>query len=785
MKLNRSLLRSVIISMMLAFVLAAPALAQEDQAQEGKDWGNYHVNQSIELGWRGTSFTGNQAVFDTFVNLGQGARLYNQTLEMRSLNHQGYLFDNLFMSNFGYGGDPNDFSVLRVSKNKWYDFTGAFRRDRNLWNYNLLANPLNPTNSTPTVIIGFSPHGMALTRRMSDFNLTLLPQSRVRFRLGYARNINEGPSLMTYHVGTEALLFQDWKTTTNAYQVGVDFKVLPRTNFSYDQFLNYYKGDTSWADRNLTYQLASGQPVDMGVSWDTRNRIPCAKPVLVPTTTPPTVNPACSGYTDYTRSGPVRTSYPTEQLSFQSNYFKNVDMSGRFVYSSADARVVNFSEFFQGFESRTLARQLTTNGPAAINRISVSADYDVTFTVTPKFRIIDEFRLIYFRIPGQNTLSTTALFATSMAVAQVVFSPATCPPPFTAATCPPHNGSSEADAAIAVSSLFLGQDAKLNTLQLEYDFTKRIGGRLGYRYRHRIIDERNVAFNTSTYDPILAAGGPCTGVPLNPDGSCTVSGLSTQTLANFSYSPTINEHSLLAGIWARPIDALRLSYDQELMSADNTFTRISPRQLQHYKFRGEFKPKSWLSMGTTFNVYEARNNVAQINHLEHTRNYGYNLTLAPADRWSIDAGYNYTGVFSQTNICFIFGFGPPPPGFPPCPIAGSPVPLQGLSIYNNKVNYGFADIMAKPVKRVTLRLGYAIDSVTGNTLILNPNSPTGPLDFNYHRPYGSVDVALAKGVTWRTGWGFYDYNEKDSPIDPTGPRSFRGNLVNLSVVYSF
>jgi hypothetical protein len=780
MKLNRSRLCSVITGLILAFLLAAPALAQEDQAQEGKDWGNYHVNQSIEIGWRGTSFTGNNDVYDTFVNLGQGARLYNQTMEMRSLNHQGLLFDNLFMSNFGYGGDPNNFSMLRLSKNKWYDFTGTFRRDRNLWNYDLLANPLNPTNSTPTVIIGFSPHAMALTRRMSDFNLTLLPQSKVRFRLGYARNINEGPSLTTYHVGTEALLFQDWKTTTNAYQVGVDFKVLPRTNISYDQFLNYYKGDTSWADNNLTYQLANGQLVDMGVSWDTKNNIPCRTPITNFTTTPPTVNPACSGYTDYTRSGPVRTSYPTEQFSFQSNYFKNVDMSGRFVYSSADARVVDFNELFQGFESRTLARQLTTTGPAAIQRVSVSADYAATFTITPKFRIVDEFRFVYFRIPGQNNLSTAALFATSMAVAPVVFSTAACPAPYTAKTCPPHASSSEADSGTAISSLFLGQDVKLNTVQLEYDFTKRIGGRIGYRYRHRIIDQRDVLLNTNTYDPVLAPTGPCTGQPLNPDGSCTVSSSSGD-----SFETTINEHSLLAGIWARPINNLRLSYDQELMYADNTFTRISPRQLQHYKFRGEFKPKSWLSMGTTFNIYEARNNVTQINHLEHTRNYGYHISVAPGDRWSIDAGYNYTGVFSQTNVCFIFGSGPPPPGFPPCPIAGSPVPLEGISTYNSKLNYGYSDIMLKPTKRVALRMGYAIDSVTGNTLILNPNSPPGPLNFNYHRPYGSVDVVLAKGVTWRTGWGFYDYNEKDTPFDPIGHRSFRGNLVNLTLRYTF
>lgn len=780
------------LGLLATLFLVAPAFAQEDQAQEGKDWGNYHVNQSFEFGWRGTSFTGNNDVYDTFVNLGQGFRLFNQSLEMRSLNHAGGLFDTLSLSNFGYGGDPNDVTMLRVSKNKWYEFSGTFRRDRNLWNYDLLANPLNPTTSNPTVIISFSPHDMALTRRMSDYNLTLMPQSNFRVRLGYNRNINEGPSLTTYHVGTEELLFQQVKTTTNAYQVGFDYRGVPRTNFSYDQFLNYYKSDTTDTDGGLFLQLANGQPVDPGISWDTKNNVPCAKPIANSGTTPPTYAANCPGETGLIRSAPVRTSYPTEQLSFQSNYFNNVDMAGRMVYSSADARVVDFNEIFQGFESRTLARQLQNTGPVAVNRITVTADYAITWSVTPKFRVVDEFRFNYFRIPGQNNLSTSALFGLNLGVAPVAFNPATCTPPYSLKNCPPHTSSSEADSGTTTASLYLGQDAKINTFQLEYDFTKRFGGRLGYRYRHRIIDQRNVEFDTSTYDPtentgngVWPKGGPCANVPLNSDGSCTVNGLSSASLANFAASTTINEHSLLAGIWARPTDNFRLSYDQELLYADNTFVRTDPRQLQHYKLRAIYKPQPWLSFNGTANIYEARNNVSQIFHIEHTRNAGLNVTASPNDRFSVDAGYNYTGVYSQTNICFIFGSGPPPPGFPACPISGSPVPLQGVSIYNNTLNYFYTDFLVKPVKRVTMRAGYMVDHVTGNTLILNPNSPPGPLNYTYSRPNASVDVDLAKGVTWRTAWGYYDYNEKDSATDPIGPRSFRGNLVNLSVVYSF
>ena len=44
----------------------------------------------------------------------------------------------------GYGGDPNNASRLRMGKNKWYDFDAIFRRDENVWDHSLLANPLIP-----------------------------------------------------------------------------------------------------------------------------------------------------------------------------------------------------------------------------------------------------------------------------------------------------------------------------------------------------------------------------------------------------------------------------------------------------------------------------------------------------------------------------------------------------------------------------------------------------------------------------------------------------------------
>jgi hypothetical protein len=84
-----------------------------------------------------------------------------------------------------------------------------------------------------------------------------------------------------------------------------------------------------------------------------------------------------------------------------------------------------------------------------------------------------------------------------------------------------------------------------------------------------------------------------------------------------------------------------------------------------------------------------------------------------------------------------------------------------------------------------LNLGYSVNSVSGETLILSPNAFPGPLQSSYDRPNASVAVDLAKGWTWHTGWAFYNYREQVHFGDLTAPRSFRGNLVTFSMRHAF
>lgn len=798
-------------ALLLLLIWTVPAVGQ-DQPGEGVNQGNYNIQQTVEFGGRVADKVGNASVYDTFVNLQSGARLYEHTLSMRSLDHQGVLFDNLYISSFGYGGDPNAATRLRAYKNTWYDFSAFFRRDKNSWNYNLLANPLNPTTSNPSLILTDSPHRFNTVRRISDFRLTVGPQSRVRLRLGYSRSVSEGPSYSSVHGGTEAVLLQSWKNTVNSYQIGVDFHLLPRTSISYDQFLTYYKGDTSWVDQNFNFALSNGVPADLGIVFDTAARQPCSAPISNSATTPPTASAGCNGYLSYSRSGASRTSTPTERLSFESSYFRNFNMAGRISYSAADNDVFGFNETSDLSVSRTRQRALSESGLIGSRRLSVTADWAGTYSITPNLRLVDEFRFHNFRIPSAFDFSLTNQFTQAplatgntpnLLLPPAQFTAATCPPPYTAATCPQHSSSSGPDAANGADYRFIGQNAKYNTFSVNYDFTRRFGGRLGYRYGHRSISEfAATIYDSEVYYPgsgaSLAQRGDCSlvsgllpaGCTAMADGSVVFSGVASGSDTERD-ELLINEHSALVGLWARPTDTFRINFDGEFFYADHSFTRISPRHLQRYRVRASYRPVPWTVLTMLLHIRENRNNDPEIGNLQHNRNYGFNVALEPAERLNFDFGYEYGDIASTSNICFALSGAPT--STTPCPVSGGS-PVLGVSEYNSKTNFGYFNVMWRPIPRLTATAGYSINSTTGSAPILdpatglivtlNPNVPGGPLQYNYHRPSVGLALSLLRGLTWKTGWSYHDYDEKALP-DPTGPRSFHANLVDLTLRYSF
>ena len=85
---------------------------------------------------------------------------------------------------------------------------------------------------------------------------------------------------------------------------------------------------------------------------------------------------------------------------------------------------------------------------------------------------------------------------------------------------------------------------------------------------------------------------------------------------------------------------------------------------------------------------------------------------------------------------------------------------------------------------MTANVGYNLTSTTGSTPTLADPAVLTSFGFNYHRPTAALDLSLAKGVTFRTAWGYYDYNEKYLPT-PLLARDFQANSATLSMRYEF
>jgi hypothetical protein len=152
------------------------------------------------------------------------------------------------------------------------------------------------------------------------------------------------------------------------------------------------------------------------------------------------------------------------------------------------------------------------------------------------------------------------------------------------------------------------------------------------------------------------------------------------------------------------------------MIADNSFTRISPRQLQHYLLRTTYKPQTWLTFAGTTNILESRDNVQTVNHLEHNLNYAYD------------------SVYSNTLECYTASPALPSAGTAPPVCVAAGTPLLSTGYYNQPTQYGVIGFMLAPVKRLHVNAGYRMSAVNGNSDFINARQVPGTLQSQYQTP---------------------------------------------------
>jgi len=233
--------------------LAQQTVAPSPESPGQNTIGDYNVTQSFEIGYRALSVTGNEASYQSMANYGNGLRLFDSDVEASSKDGQGWLFDQLSLKTTGLGNDPYESAVFRVERNGWYEYDMNWR----------LSDYVNPGLTTVNGIDAAN-----LQHRSQDHDLTLLPQSRVKFLLGYSRVTEDGPELTTisdsYFAATfnpgllVPAVFQNIRRTEDEYRAGVDAKLWGfKINILHDW--EFFRDDTNVVQAGVPQNSPPGQ----------------------------------------------------------------------------------------------------------------------------------------------------------------------------------------------------------------------------------------------------------------------------------------------------------------------------------------------------------------------------------------------------------------------------------------------------------------------------------------------------------------------------------------------
>jgi len=813
---------------------ATPAVAPA--APEQAPGEGYALHQTADLGGHLVGVAGSGAMYDTLVNLRPGPRILGQTFTMHALPGTKHaLMDSLSAFGNGFGGDPVNFAKLSFFKGKLYEFSGTFRRDRQYFDYDLLANPnIPPGIATPYGMVGGVPTAASVAqpqvnqspvlyntvRRMTDTSVTILPLAKVSFRVGYSQNIFQGPSLSPgYSIGTSDVLLREYqRNSTDDFLAAILWKPLPLTTITFEEQVDHYKADSYFtiAPGQFNVQEADGTPAALG-NWDAT-----ASPYSIascntasmgagytnatnytifsaPQTAGgrPIVNPACDVTTNYLRSQPTRVIYPTEMLLFQSSSIKNLALNGDFRYTIANSNLANYYENFQGLDGAI--RNYTLTGNAIVQRRMVSSDFGMTWQATRTIGLSEQLDFSNVHQPGSANITQGI---TQNAPATAGNETINYAGPLVAGA----NFTIEGNPSGVPLHGYFGQRFLTNNASVSWDASPRATFTFTYRYR--------------THSIVQGAG------------SGTASTL-----------VTINENGGIFNVAFRPTAKWKMNGTVEMLYDDNALTPIGPRQTKHYRFHTLYKFRPWATLSGAFNDLERHNNTfntgvtpidGPLGHVDHTRNAGIGVTIAPNEHYGFDVNYDYSDIYISTNVCYLNGATATLPGTASSNSSGAANICPGVFVRGSTTVFSdwgptkdfmdaptqYASVGANysPNTKVRTAAGYRISSVSGNQFFANAQQVNGSLQSAYQSPYLNVAWTIRPGWIWRAEYNYYGYGEGgpsgapycsnstsltsvvlpcNSPLlsGPTGltepssglsaPRNFHANILTLAMHYEF
>lgn len=353
--------------LLLILVGAARQFAQPTVAPSTEPVGNgrgqnvaeYNIVNSFETGYRFAEIGGDTGKYRSDVNYSSGVRLLSSFLSVNSRDGHGRYFDEIVLTTQGLGNDPYESASFRIQKNRLYRYDLLWRQDEY---YN------------PALTISFGEHQLNTLRRLQDHDLTLFPQSNLKFFLGYSRNTQTGPGLSTIQLfdsrGDEFPLFSNIRRERNEFRVGNEIAAFGfRLNWmhGWDDF----KEDTP---TSLSTPSAGNNPNDR------------------------------TTLTALNRAAPYHGTSPYWRVALFRESSKLYAANGRFTYT-AGRRAFVLDEMDRG-TSRvgTLTRQVLTYGNA--NRPVATGNLTLSIFPTDKLTIANHTAVYNVRIDGNSFYRT-------------------------------------------------------------------------------------------------------------------------------------------------------------------------------------------------------------------------------------------------------------------------------------------------------------------------------------------------------------------------------------------
>ncbi|HEX9763752.1 MAG TPA: hypothetical protein VGA39_00580 [Candidatus Acidoferrales bacterium] len=359
----------------LIILSAAPAWAQQTEKRSEvellpvgppkeeltpRTWGLYDAHWTLEIGWQHANIHGNNDVYRSQLNYGDGPRIFNFNVRAKARD-PGAFWTDMYMTAGGWGGDPYNWVRYGLSKEKWFEFKADYLKSEYFFAFPGFA---------------LDQHRNDQQRRRQNYELTLFPKRPLRVRLAYRRNssfTNFAPVLTTFDFDRdEFTLFEPLRQTYDEYTIGADWNI-GKWAFFADYNYRFFRYDRF-------HELV----------------------------TPPIPNPgnatgATTSNLDFlARHVPGRGKTPFVRFTVTGRPHPAFDVSARLVYSRSEFDYTR-AELLDG-RTRSPASNITEtfDGVGEILRPNTLADVSATWRPLRKLTLSNTFRFNGFDIAGSN-----------------------------------------------------------------------------------------------------------------------------------------------------------------------------------------------------------------------------------------------------------------------------------------------------------------------------------------------------------------------------------------------